>query len=183
MAEWLDLRRKVLPRHHVKVHHVDSHDSHEWMRKGTFRREYFGESQTLALFAFCCFMDGAIMNFSGGELGLEKEYIELMRVRRERKALLMDSVCDYLAVKNDNNMLFTLLREKDGEILVPVISFTDADVESVVDLSCLGSKGGKSYELTEIFSGKKATLGAADLQRFIVKLPPCGYQLWDVKVL
>ena len=181
-AEWMDMRHKALPRDIVRVHHVDSHDSHEWLRMGLFRREYFGLRQTLALFAYCCFVDGAVMNFVGGEKGLEKEYAELMRMRRECKALLLGS-CDYIAVRSDNRKLFVPLRVKDDEVMIPIINFSDTASNGSLDLSALNSRNGQSYLLTERFSAQEILLDVEGLSHFDVELEPYAYQLWQVTIV
>ena len=178
-AEWLDLRKKATPRGTIRVRHADSHDTHEWLGLGAFRREYFGPRQTLALFAFCCFTEGALMNFVGGEIGFEQEYAELMRLRKASRALSSDT-CDYLAVKSNHPRLFTPLRTEDGETMIPIINFSESTSVGELDLSFLSSTCPNGCKLIERFSNVEVSLGNESLSRFRVSLAPYAYELWQI---
>ncbi len=177
-AEWLDLRQKVLPKAWIKVHHADSHDSHEWRGLGVFRREYFGLAQSRALFAYCCFVDGAVMNFVGGEKGSEEVYQDLMQTRKRYPALL-DGDCDYTAVGSDCRNLFAPLRRFEGQRMIPVINFSSDAADSNLDLSGIGLNPEKKYSFKELYS-RKELVGGADT-RLPVELPGYAYALWLIE--
>ncbi|MCL2360652.1 MAG: alpha-amylase family glycosyl hydrolase [Defluviitaleaceae bacterium] len=172
VARWLDLRKKVMPRGVTKVLHADSHDSHEWSWIGMFRREYFGMRETLALFAYCCFVEGAVMNFVGGEDGFEEEYKRLIEARKKYKPLL-SGTCDYLAISSDCPSLFTPMRSYKKEVVIPVINFSDRTVESELDISAVAL----DCTVYEIFSGVKQHTSTG---RIRLSLEPYGYQAWEV---
>lgn len=178
-AQWLDLRQKVMPRGWIKVHHCDSHDSHEWRGLGMFRRDYMGLQQSRAFFAYCCFIEGGIMNFAGGEWGSEEVYRDLIDKRKKNPALLSGS-CDYVAITSPNENLFAPLRVCDGQTMIPVINFSLDTVNSELDLSALGLDAGAQYEIIEHFSGKKIQGSGKELQRLFVELDGYHYALYEV---
>ena len=177
-AEWLDLRQRVLPKGWIKAHQADSHDSHEWRGLGAFRREYAGLQQSRALFAYCCFVEGAVMNFAGGERESEEIYRDLIHKRKQYPALQKGS-CDYLAVTSENRALFAPLRCYEGQRMIPVINFSAAEAHSELDIRGIGLAAGKTYCFTELYTGKRFT--AQDRQSLPADIGPYAYQLWCIE--
>lgn len=122
LPPWLEQRRLVLPPGVRTVHHLDSHDSHEWGQLMQYRREAFGPEAARALFAFCCSLEGGIMAFAGAELGDEDYYRHLLHLRRTNPALREGS-SQYDAVWSDDRRVFTFVRATASQIVVPVILF------------------------------------------------------------
>ncbi len=177
-AQWLDMRRRVMPKHWIKVHHADSHDTHEWNRVGIYRREYFGLAQSRALFAYCCFTEGAVMNYAGGERESEPEYKQLLALRKGMPALLRGD-CDYLSVRAVDPRLLTLLRAHGGQTLVPVINFAPEAVRTALDLSALELAKGKNFTLVDHVSGARQSIAASSGVE--IELPAYGYALYQVE--
>lgn len=107
------------------VHWVDCHDSAWFAAEGEqWAREMYGHDAAKATLALCCFLDGALMTFAGGEQGIEKETARLLRLRKELPAL-QSGRCDELAVDCDHERVLPVWRELDGEWLVGVVNFSD----------------------------------------------------------
>ena len=194
-AEWLDLRQKVMPRGWIKVHHADSHDSHEWAWVGIFQRDYIGLEQSRALFAYCIFVEGGVMNYAGGEDGSEELYKSLIAMRKTFPAL-MEGSCEYLAVKSESRNMLTLLRRKGEQTLIPIINFspdateTTMDATAAVAASTLAATSGNgrsdadthaTYRLTEYFSSATLEIKANELASIPINIEPYSYQLWQVE--
>ncbi|HYW41952.1 MAG TPA: alpha-amylase family glycosyl hydrolase [Bryobacteraceae bacterium] len=180
LAEWLDMRRTVLPRGLIRVHHADSHDSHEWGGLGQFRREAFGVDGARLLFAFSSFMDGGVMNYVGAEEGSEDFYRKVLSLR-ESLPPLQHGDCDYLALRPANDRVFAPLR-RDGDMqAIPVLSFSTDPIRTELPLDALRLEPGASYEVREEFSGVSRTAKGSDLTRLPLDLPAYGVQLWTVR--
>ena len=179
-AEWLDMRRSALPRGFIKVRHADSHDTHERMWIGIFRRDYLGLAQSRALFAYCCFVDGAIMNFVGGETGSEEEYKVLIEKRGLFKALARGS-CDYLAITSKDRRLFAPLRVMDEQVMLPVINFSTESADAQLDLHAIHLDEDADYLLTEHMRGVTISGKGVDFAMLPVRLAPYEYQLWQIE--
>ncbi|QQO09570.1 alpha-amylase family glycosyl hydrolase [Breznakiella homolactica] len=180
IADWFAMRQKVLPSTLIKVHFCDAHDTHELCsRKGIYRRELFGIEQARNLFAYCCLAPGGgILNFSEAEKGSEVIYRTLIATRKKVPALLRGS-CDYLAIKADADMVFTMLRDYEGQVVIPVLNFSGEDLKEVkIDVSALGLEKGKEYVFYDHFSSKRKTVkGGESLD---VSLAGWGYQAWEL---
>ncbi len=123
LGPWLADRRLVLPDGTRTIHHVDSHDSHEWGRLGQYRREAFGEGASRAFFALCCFLEGGVMVFTGAEDGSEAFYRRLLRLKAEQPALSRGSE-SFDGVTADDPHVFCSVRSGPGQMLLPVINFS-----------------------------------------------------------
>ena len=163
-AEWLDLRQKVMPKNWIKVHHADSHDSHEWAWVGIFQREYIGLAQSIALFAYCLFAEGGVMSFAQAEEGSEDVYAELIAMRKSYPAL-MEGSCDYVAINSEDRNLFIPLRHTSAQTLIPIINFSPDTADSVIDATAAVDGDGK-YRFTEHFS--------KELREYVVLQNPSG---------
>ncbi len=129
LAPWLAQRRLVMPEGTRTIHHVDSHDSHEWGRLGQYRREAFGEGAARAFFALCCFLDGGVMVFNGAEDGSETVYRRLLHLKANLPAL-RDGTESFDALTADDPRVFCSMRTAPGQVLVPAINFS-ADARGV----------------------------------------------------
>lgn len=138
LSRWLEDRRRVYPDGTIKIHHVDSHDTHEWGGLGQFRREAFAIPATRALFALCAFIDGGIQNFVGAEEGSEDFYRHVIH-RRDTIPALNGGGCDYTAVQVSDDMVFAPLRETNGSIAIPVINLKSSPVEVCLTIPCRGN--------------------------------------------
>lgn len=123
LAPWLAQRRLVLPEGTRTIHHVDSHDSHEWGRLGQYRREAFGEDAARAFFALSCFLEGGVMVFTGAEEGSEATYRQLLRLKADLPALSRGGE-SFDAVTADDQHVFYSMRSAPGQVLVPVINLS-----------------------------------------------------------
>jgi hypothetical protein len=177
MAEWLEMRRWVLPQSMRKIHHSDSHDSYEWGGLGMFRKEAFGVGGARLLFAYSAFMDGGVMNYTGAEKGSEDYYRKVLSLRESIPAIREGS-CDYLAVRPIDRRVFTPLRRLGDHWALPVLSFSAEPIKTEIPLDSLGLDPGSTYTLFEAFSGVKRAGKGKDLMRLPVELSPYGVQLW-----
>jgi glycosidase len=180
LAEWLEMRRAVLPRGSIKVHHADSHDSYEWGGLGQFRREAFGVDGARLLFAFSALIDGGVMNYAGAEQGSEEFYGKVLALREAIPAL-KDGDCDYLAVRPANDRVFAPLRSYRGQQALPVLSFSTEPIRTELPLEALHLDPNAAYTLREEFSGVTRTALGRELARLPVDLPPYGVQLWTFR--
>jgi hypothetical protein len=119
------------------IHHVDSHDSHEWGRLGQYRREAFGEEVARAFFALSCFLEGGIMVFTGAEDGSEDFYGHLLRLKADLPALRQGDERFDGVEANDRNV-FVSIRRSSGQIVVPVVNFSRDARRVYVSISELG---------------------------------------------
>lgn len=137
LAPWLAERRLVLPDGVRTIHHVDSHDSHEWGRLGQYRREAFGDEVARAFFALSCFLEGGVMVFAGAEDGSEDFYRRLLRLKADLPALRQgDERFD--GVEADDRNVFVSIRRSSGQIVVPVVNFSRDARRVCVSIAGLG---------------------------------------------
>jgi glycosidase len=119
------------------IHHVDSHDSHEWGRLGQYRREAFGDEVARAFFALSCFLEGGVMVFAGAEDGSEDFYRRLLRLKADLPALRQgDERFD--GVEADDRNIFVSIRRSSGQIVVPVVNFSRDARRVCISISGLG---------------------------------------------
>lgn len=175
LGEWLEMRRRVMPRGLIRVHHVDSHDA--FYPSGKYRREMFGDAGARLLFAFASFIDGGVMSFMGGETGSEEFYRRVLALRESLPALKM-GICDYLAVQPGNDRVFAPLRRHGADWALPLLSFSKEAITTDVPLKALNLDPNTTYILHESFSGMERTGKGAELATLKVDLPPLGAQLW-----
>jgi glycosidase len=153
IGPWLEQRHLAKPAGARTVHHLDSHDTHEWGGLCQYRREAFGEDVARLFFAFCCSLDGGMMVFSGAEEGVEEYYRTLLRLRRELPALSVGS-CDYTAVHVDSENVYAPLRIHGRQIVVPVLHFADRSVRVCIALPVEKLPlDAQSYRLVDRLSG------------------------------
>lgn len=113
---------------------VDCHDSVWFASAGEqWTREVYGADAAAAAFALCCFLDGAIMNFAGGERGLETLTGKLLHLRREL-APLRDGKCDELAVACDHERVLPIWRACRDEWAVGVVNFSNRPARATLRL-------------------------------------------------
>ena len=139
MAEWLELRKLALPPSLGRVHQADSHDTKQ--TTGLFNRQIFGETGQRLVFAWCAFLDGGLMNFTGAEQGLEEQYKAILAVRDRHRALTAGDI-DYLGAEPSNNRVFAPIRRTGTEWAMPVLSFSAAPLTTTLQLRKLRLKPG-----------------------------------------
>jgi len=152
-AEWLEQRDLAFPKGFLKAHHLDSHDTFEWGALGQFRRETFGLQPSRALFAFCAFLGGPVMNYVGGEVGSEEFYRRVLEVRGSVPELTLGS-WNYTAIKASDEMIFTILRSYRGNHSIVVINFNSRPTEAdlFIPLKDLCIDPNATYEVYDIFN-------------------------------
>lgn len=123
LGPWLAERRLVLPQGTRTIHHVDSHDSHEWGRLGQYRREAFGEEAVCAFLALCCFLEGGVMVFTGAEDRSEGLYRRLLHLKTDLPALSRGTE-SFDGIEADDPHVFAFIRRSSEQLLVPVVSFS-----------------------------------------------------------
>ncbi len=175
MAEWLELRKLALPPTLGRVHQADSHDTKQ--STNLFNREIFGEAGMRLVFAWCAFLDGGIMNFTGAEHGLEEHYKAILDVRGRLRVLETGDI-DYLGAQPSNNRVFAPIRRSGAEWAMPVLSFSDAPVSTTLQLRNLGLKSDVKYTLREAFSGETREGTGKELSTLLLDLPPYAVQVW-----
>ncbi len=171
MAEWLEMRRLVLPNGLIRVHHLDSHDSQMY---GT---EAFGSEGARLLFAWSSFIDGGVMNYAGGEKGSEDFYRRVLELKLSTRAMLNGS-CDYLALRPSSDRVFAPLWRSGDDVAIPVLAFSTEPIKTDIPLGALGLNPEGRYELREAFSSITRTVTGEELVHLSIDLPPHGVQLW-----
>jgi hypothetical protein len=179
-AEWFDLRRRALPPETLRVHHADSHDSHEWSGLHMFKKEAFGVEAARLMFAFSAFLDGGVMNFAGAEAGSEDFYRKTLALVGATPALGAGASCDYLAIASTSDRVLPLLRRRGQDWAIPVLSFSAEPVEAELSLAALRLRPRATYHLQEAFTGARIQGKGAALARLKLKLPAYGVQLWTL---
>jgi hypothetical protein len=179
MAEWLEMRRLVLPNGLLRVHHADSHDSHEWGGLGMYRKEAFGVDGARLLFAWSAFIDGGVMNFVWAEKGSEDFYRRVLELRESTRAMGVGS-CDYLALRPSSDRVFSPLWRSAEGLAIPVLAFSDKPIEAEIPLDALGLDPDAQYTLREAFSSITRSARGKELARLSVDLPAYGVQLWTI---
>lgn len=179
LGEWLEMRRRAMPRGLIRVHHVDSHDAY-FGNGSRYRREVLGEDATRMLFALTSFIDGGVMSFVGAEKGSEAYYTKVLHVRESIPAIKHGS-CDYLSVAADHPRVFTPLWRHEKHWALPVISFSNESVETTVELKGIGLDPTKMYTVCEAFSGREITGTGAQLSEIKLELRPLSAQVWYPK--
>ncbi|HEY4154485.1 MAG TPA: alpha-amylase family glycosyl hydrolase, partial [Puia sp.] len=179
LGEWLEMRRRAMPKGLIRVHHVDSHDAYDGSGS-RFRREILGIPATRMLFAMTSFIDGGVMTFKGAELGSEDYYSKVLSIRESIPAL-KSGTCEYLTITSENERVFTPLRRLGNEWALPVISFSREPIDTWISLAPLKLNRDSVYTLREAFSGMEKTGTGRDLASLNVKLDSLGVQVWTLK--
>jgi glycosidase len=189
MAEWLDQRQKALPPGSITAHHVDSHDTFWWPVPGKkWRREQFGQAATSALIAVLGFIDGAFMNYTGGEYGQELFIKKVIRLRKSIPELAQGD-CIYDAVGCDKENVFVAQRNLKGQISIIAVNLTNE--ETICKLSLpqdyLPDMNGKyifcDVMTEELDHPSKTGLTSQDFSRIEVTLAPYQACLFVIRLL
>ena len=173
MAEWLEMRRLVLPNGLIRVHHLDSHDSQ------MYGKEAFGVDGARLLFAWSSFMDGGVMNYVGAEKGSEDFYRRVLELRESTPAMRAGS-CDYLALRPSSDRVFAPLWRSGEGMAIPLFAFSDKPVKTEIPLDVLKLDPDGLYTLREAFSSTARTVRGKELPRLSADLPAYGVQLWTI---
>ncbi len=125
MARWFDLRRRVLPRPDIVLqHHVDSHDSWWNEAASAFARDKFGQAEARLLSAFCMFVDGAFLGYTGTEKGDEEFFRKMLAIRRDNPVFTLGS-CDYLKIASGHPRVLALFREYRETECILLFNFSE----------------------------------------------------------
>jgi Alpha amylase, catalytic domain len=122
LTDWLEQWRLSLPTGHCTKHVFEGHGDWWYGEQGLFQRDVFGVDMAKALFAFCAFSDGAVMNFAGGEIGIESFCRRILKIRSENSVFHTVS-CRYFAPKSDNNMVLGIERNNGNSYYTVFINF------------------------------------------------------------
>ena len=97
--EWLDGRRRTMPKGSLTVHQVDSHDSFWWLPWGyKFRRQQFGPEGYRAWLFMLAMIDGGLMQYPTAEEGNER-FVQRVLTLRGGPGGTNEGRCDYLRSK------------------------------------------------------------------------------------
>ncbi|MGD0501004.1 MAG: alpha-amylase family glycosyl hydrolase [Bryobacteraceae bacterium] len=189
LADWLEMRRLVLPDGLIRVHHLDSHDSYERPNRleatptggglGMYGKEAFGVEGARLLFAWAAFMDGGVMNYVWAEKGSEDFYRRVLALRESTPAM-HDGSCDYLALRPSSNRVFAPLWRGGGNLAIPVLAFSDKPVQTQIPLDALKLDPDAQYTLREAFSSTTRTARGRELTQLSLDLPAYGVELWTI---
>jgi len=102
-------------------------------------------------------------------------------LRRSVPGLSGGSACDYLAVESTSDRVFAPLRRLGDTWALPVLSFSDEPVKTILSLAALRLDPDASYTFTEAFSAVKRAGKGKEMTRFEVTLPPYAVQVWTAK--
>jgi glycosidase len=122
LADWLEQWRLSLPAGHCTKHVFEGHGDWWFGEQGLFQRDVFGLDVAKALFAFCAFSDGAVMNFAGGETGIESFCRKILQIRN-KNSIFHTVSCRYFAPKSANNMVLGIERNDGNSYYTVFINF------------------------------------------------------------
>jgi len=132
--EWLEGRRRTMPKGSITVHQVDSHDSFWWLPWGyKFRRQQFGPDGYRALLFLLATMDGGLMQYPTAEEGNE-QFVQRVLTLRGDLPELNEGRCDYLAVKVSDDAVFAVSWESPSGWAVPLTNLGPASLDVRVGL-------------------------------------------------
>ena len=178
VAEWLEERNLAFPEGSMKVHHIYSSNTHYWWRL----TRKLGSPIYKALFALCAFIEGAIMNFAGGESGSEGFFRKILRIRCEIPALSRGE-CKYKAVNCSDEMIFAVLRSYKGSHVVPIVSFNPSWSRFTLSLPVeeMGINPGSTCTVYDGFNNRvlegkdgKTLLSGKELGNLELRMAPYG---------
>jgi len=173
-AIWLDERNSVFPQGLVKVHHIDSHDTHEWGGLAMFSREAFGREASHALFVLMACLDGGVMVYTGAEFGDEDFYKKILSLKRDVKAIAEGDI-SYTAVTCSDPMVFTCLRATETEFAIPVINLQNKRTTFTLQLSKAIKHFDYSATLKDAWSGNLIPI--IDGEHVELTLEPYGFAI------
>ena len=146
LADWLEQHRLSLPPSHLVKNVFEGHGDWWYGEQGIFQRDLFGIDAARALFAFCVFSEGAIMNFVGGEYGMESFCSQILKIRNERS--IFQTSCKYSAPESDNDMVLSIAR-KEAIVLINFGSEKTKCNISLLEPEACELISGKSINTTE----------------------------------
>jgi hypothetical protein len=132
--EWLEGRRRTMPKGSITVHQVDSHDSFWWLPWGyKFRRQQFGPDGYRALLFLLATMDGGLMQYPTAEEGNE-QFVQRVLTLRSDLPELREGRCQYLGVKVSDDAVFAVSWESPSGWAVPLTNLGPASLDVRVSL-------------------------------------------------
>jgi len=132
--EWLDGRRRTMPKGSLTVHQVDSHDTFWWLPWGyKFRRQQFGPEGYRAWLFALAMIDGGLMQYPTAEEGNE-QFVQRVLTLRGELPELNDGVCDYLGVGISSDAVFAVSWDSPSGWAVPLTNLGPTSVDVRVSL-------------------------------------------------
>jgi hypothetical protein len=180
LAQWLHDRRLALPPGSITVHHLDSHDTFWWGEKAQFRSEAFGPGAARAFFSVCSFIDGGLMNYTGGEKEME-DHVRRVLATRSKWPELTIGTCDYLGVDAGDPMVFGVLRRDGRNAAMPLVNLSDREAHCSIALPRALVGLGQDVPITvwDDFNGTAPESGV--LERIEVTIPPYGTAVYMLR--
>ncbi|HYH13285.1 MAG TPA: hypothetical protein VD789_13080, partial [Thermomicrobiales bacterium] len=131
---WLRDKEAALPAGAMTARHIDSHDTFWWPLPGfKWRREQYGLPATRALLATFSLIGGVYMTFVGGEVEIEDDIRRMTSLRAMLPEIRLGSP-NYDAVRADDDFVFAVLRELDGNVALVLVNLSNDPVDTRVAL-------------------------------------------------
>lgn len=178
--EWLDGRRRTMPKGSLTVHQVDSHDSFWWLPWGyKFRRQQFGPEGYRAWLFTVALIDGGLMQYPTAEEGNE-EFTRRVLALRAGLPELNEGACDYLAVKISDDNVFGVSWEAPSGWAVPLTNLGPNALDVGVSLprEYFAWEADSQYSVQDVFkhlpvNGQAGVmLRGRDLENLTLRLGP-----------
>jgi hypothetical protein len=178
--EWLEGRRRTMPKGSITVHQVDSHDSFWWLPWGyKFRRQQFGPDGYRAWLFLLATIDGGLMQYPTAEEGNE-QFVQRVLAWREDLPELHEGHCDYLAVKVSDDAVFVVSWESPTGWAVPLTNLGPVSLDVRVSLPRphFAWEEDSQYLVQDVFNrlpvnGQAGTvLRGRDLENLTLRLGP-----------
>jgi hypothetical protein len=132
--QWLEGRRRTMPKGSLTVHQVDSHDTFWWLPWGyKFRRQQFGPEGYRAWLFALAMIDGGLMQYPTAEEGNE-QFVQRVLTLRGDLAELREGRCEYLGVKVSDDAVFAVSWESPSGWAVPLTNLGPASLDVRVSL-------------------------------------------------
>ncbi len=176
LGQWLAHRAKVLPPGVRTIHHLDSHDTHEWGRLGQYRSEAFGPAVARAFFALCCFLEGGVMVFTGAEESQPSWYQRMLSLKAETPALRHGRT-SYDRTRVGDLDVFCLARLTEEQTVVPVINLGPEVIRAEVRVNLDGLPGAPvSGAIRDLVDGDETCHSVREGTEMTILVPLGPYQ-------
>jgi glycosidase len=152
--EWLDGRRRTMPKGSMTIHQVDSHDSFWWLPWGyKFRRQQFGPEGYRAWLFAVAMIEGGLMQYPTAEEGNE-QFTRRVLTLRANLPQLNEGYCDYLGVEVSDDAVFAVSWESPQGWAVPLTNLgpNSLDVRVSLPPARFAWEGDSEYVVREVFN-------------------------------
>lgn len=152
--QWLDGRRRTLPKGSLTVHQVDSHDSFWWLPWGyKFRRQQFGPAGYRAWLFVVALIDGGLMQYPTAEEGNE-QFVQRVLSLRAGLPELNEGTCDYLGITISDENVFGVSWEAPTGWAVPLTNLgpSAADVRIGLPRAHFAWEADSQYLAHDVFN-------------------------------